>query len=55
MSFVKKSWTKINWRVGSHGPLNNLVVLVIIISFLVAPDFYRLECFKFVSVDIGIH
>jgi hypothetical protein len=36
---------------GSHGPLNNFVVIVIIIYFLVAPDFVRLECFKVVSVD----
>ncbi len=39
MSFVKKPWTKVNWRVGSHGPLNNFVVIVIAI-FLVETAFY---------------
>ncbi len=33
-----------NWRLGQHGPLSKFGVIVIIISFLLAPDFYRLEC-----------
>ncbi len=39
----EKSWTKNNWRVDLGGPLKNFVVIVIIISFLVGPDFSRLE------------
>ncbi len=40
---MKKSWTKNKWRVDLHGILNKFVVIVIIISFLVGPDFARLE------------
>ncbi len=40
--------------VGSQETLNNFVVILIIISFLVASDFYRLEFFKAVGVGVGV-
>ncbi len=41
--------------VGPQETLNNFVVIVIIISFLVTPDFYRLEFFKAVGVGMDRH